>query len=89
MSDWKISEAKARFSEMLEHCAAEPQVIFKRKKPVAVVMDVKDHEKLEAEKTGSRNKLTMSELMKMVQESGEEDLKLPPRTDRPMPEFED
>ncbi|MFU8848924.1 MAG: hypothetical protein ACNA77_09455 [Opitutales bacterium] len=39
MKDWKVSEAKARLSEVVGRCAEEPQVLCNRKKPVAALID--------------------------------------------------
>jgi len=36
---WKISEAKQNFSEVVKSAAAEPQLIFNRKRLVAAVVD--------------------------------------------------
>lgn len=36
---WKIAEAKRRFSELLHRTADEPQLIFNRDRMVAVVVD--------------------------------------------------
>ena len=40
MKEWKISEAKARLSEMLSESEHEPQLLLNRKKPVAAVVNI-------------------------------------------------
>lgn len=37
-SGWKISEAKARMSELVNACGDGPQIIYNRGKPVAAVI---------------------------------------------------
>lgn len=39
-STWKISEAKARLSELVHACEEEPQVLYNRGKPVAAVIGI-------------------------------------------------
>lgn len=39
MADWKIADAKERFSELLRESEAEPQLIFNRERFVAAVVD--------------------------------------------------
>ena len=45
---WKISEAKARFSELVAKGKIEPQVIMNRERPVAVLMEFKAFEELQS-----------------------------------------
>ena len=66
MNEWKISEAKARLSEVVSHCAEEPQVLYNRKKPVAALIDMEEYEAfLEFKK--SKKKKTMRELLDELQ----------------------
>ena len=39
---WKISEAKAHFSHVLTASAKEPQVIYNRNEPVAIIIRYQD-----------------------------------------------
>ena len=46
---WKVQDAKARFSEMLETCVAEgPQLVSKRGEVTAVLVPIKEWERLQA-----------------------------------------
>ncbi|MGA2290045.1 type II toxin-antitoxin system Phd/YefM family antitoxin [Bradyrhizobium sp.] len=47
MKSWPVQDAKARFSEMLETCLKEgPQVVTKRGADAAVLVPVKDWQRL-------------------------------------------
>jgi antitoxin Phd len=47
MKSWPVQDAKARFSEMLETCLSEgPQIVTKRGIEAAVLLPVKDWERL-------------------------------------------
>lgn len=91
MSDWKISEAKARLSEVVGHCVEEPQVLYNRKKPVAALIDMEEYEAfLEYKK--SKQKKTIAEWLDELEEIKKRepgDFELPPRTSRPVPHFEE
>ncbi len=51
MAKWKVQEAKARFSELLEKANEDgPQVIARHGKERAVVLSVKEYKKLKARK---------------------------------------
>ncbi len=46
---WKVQDAKARFSEMLQTCVAEgPQLVSKRGEVTAVLVPIKEWERLQA-----------------------------------------
>lgn len=91
MNEWKISEAKARLSEVVSHCAEEPQVLYNRKKPVAALIDMEEYEAfLEFKK--SKKKKTMRELLdelQVINQVEPEMDELPPRTSRPVPYFDE
>ncbi|HAY99182.1 MAG TPA: hypothetical protein DCY38_00105 [Opitutae bacterium] len=91
MKEWKISEAKARLSEVVSHCVEEPQVLYNRKKPVAALIDMEEYEQF-LEYKQSKKKKTMAELfeeLRKINEVEPEMDELPPRTSRPVPYFED
>ena len=73
----------------MSHCVEEPQVLFNRKKPVAALVDMEEYEAfLEYKK--SKRKPTMAELLDELHEINQvepEMDELPPRTDRPIPDF--
>jgi len=45
---WKVAEAKQRLSEVLRSAAEEPQTIYNRSRPVAVVIAGKTFEEFKA-----------------------------------------
>lgn len=47
MDSWPISEAKAKFSEMVEAARTKPQTLMSHRKPVAVVLGYEDFQRLE------------------------------------------
>ena len=91
MNQWKISEAKARLSEVVSHCVEEPQVLYNRKKPVAALVDMEEYEAfLEFKK--SKKKKTIAEWLDELDEIKKRepgDFVLPPRTSRPVPYFDE
>jgi len=59
MKQWPVQDAKARFSELLETCLKEgPQVVTKRGTEAAVLVPIKDWQRLQD--TGRR---TLKELL--------------------------
>lgn len=90
MKEWKISEAKARLSEVVSHCVEEPQVLYNRKKPVAALIDMEEYEQfLEYKKL--HQKPTMAEMLEELREINkvEADFGPPPdRMNRTIPDFD-
>ncbi len=85
MRKWKISEAKAKFSEMLSACEKFPQMICKRDKAIGVIIPVSLFEEL-MELKQRHQKPSMAELLKelmTIKESEWTDIEIPPRQDRP------
>jgi antitoxin Phd len=59
---WKVQDAKARFSEMLETCVAEgPQLVSKRGEVQAVLVPIKEWERLQAGKKPTLKELLLSD----------------------------
>ena len=90
MKEWKIAEAKAKLSEMVASSIEEPQLLYNRKKPVAAVISMQEYEEFLAYKKAQK-KPTMAEMLEELRKINqiEEDFgELPPRTNRPMPDFE-
>ncbi len=88
MNEWKISEAKARFSEMVARVREAPQIIFHRNRPVAAVVRVEDLDVLRACREESERP-SLRELLEEVQGIRDEgDLEIPPRRNRVMPEWD-
>jgi prevent-host-death family protein len=86
---WKISEAKARLSEVVAHCVEEPQVLYNRKRPVAVLVDMEEYEAFESYKRSLRSP-GMGELLDELEaiNAEEADLDPPVRRDRDVPSME-
>ena len=73
MKQWPVQDAKARFSELLETCLQEgPQVITKRGTEAAVLVPMKEWQRLQ-----SGRKRTLKELL--LADEGRGDLFIPPR----------
>lgn len=88
MNEWKISEAKARFSEMVSRVGEEPQLILHRNRPVAAVVGLDDLEALRTYRRQSERP-SMSALLEAVRGIADEgDLELPPRRDRAEPDWD-
>jgi len=71
---WQLQEAKNRLSELVKMAVHAPQSITLRGEPVAVVVSVKNYEKL------IKPKKSLLEILKSAPESLE-NLELPARTD--------
>ncbi len=86
--DWKIAEAKQRFSEVVKFCVQEPQMIYNRREPVAALIAADEYARYQAWKAEQTRPRSMAEefaeLRKLLIEAGHADgLELPPRTTRP------
>ena len=90
MKKWKISEAKAKLSKLIELGHQEPQMIMNRDSPVAVLIGIEDFNKFEEFKQKA-SKPSIEELLGELREINrkEEDLDIPPRADRPLAKIED
>lgn len=91
MKEWKVSEAKAHFSEMLEQGVREPQVIYNRKRAVAAVLSIEEFERYQAyceSNERPRVDALLSELAVLNREEGE--LEIAPRENRAgsIPDFD-
>jgi antitoxin (DNA-binding transcriptional repressor) of toxin-antitoxin stability system len=85
--DWKIAEAKQRFSELVKAAESEPQRIYNRDKLVAAMVPA---ESLEEYLDWRRRKeqRTLAEAFEELRRICEEEdytLEIPPRQDRPNP----
>ncbi len=84
MRKWKISEAKAKFAEMLTACEQYPQIICKRDKAVGVIVPIAFYEELMALKK-KHKKPSMVELLEEIQvikESEIAEIEIPQRQNR-------
>ena len=89
MNKWKISDAKARLSEVVALSRNEPQILFNRQKPVAALIGIEQYEKFAAFYR-EQQKPSISELLVELQQINEteEEMQEPLREDRPMEEFD-
>lgn len=73
MKSWPVQDAKARFSELLDTCLREgPQVVTKRGTEAAVLVPLKDWQRLQRQ-----TKPTLKELL--LTDNARADLRLPKR----------
>nr|MBC8362733.1 type II toxin-antitoxin system prevent-host-death family antitoxin [Candidatus Desulfatibia profunda] len=85
MRQWKISEAKARFTEVLSSCKTEPQIICNRQNPVGAVISVRLFEEL-MKLRNEQQKPTVAQLLSELESikiSEPSEIEIPPRKDRP------
>lgn len=84
--NWKIGQAKQRFSEVVREASEEPQRIYKRDRLVAAVVDADDLEEfLQWKRT--RGRRTIAEAFDELRRirGDEPPFEAPPRIDRPNP----
>lgn len=73
MKAWRVQDAKARFSEMLDACATEgPQLVTKRGAETAVLVAVEEWRRLETQARPSFKDLLLADEPKF-------DISIPPR----------
>lgn len=90
--DWNIATAKQQFSEVVRLTVEEPQAIYNRDKPVAVMVSAQEFEEFRKWREQQR-KPTLSELFAEIREilaaEGDDGIELPPRTTRHNPMVDD
>jgi prevent-host-death family protein len=62
MKTWRISEAKAQFSAVLRDAAEKPQIICRRGRPEAAVLDIATYRDLSRNRD-DRDRPTVSQLL--------------------------
>ena len=63
MQTWKVQDAKARFSELIERCLSEgPQLVTKRGAEAAVLIRVEEWRRLQAAARPSLKELLLSDM---------------------------
>lgn len=87
---WKISDAKARLSEVVGACQEEPQLLYNRGRPVAAIIAMDRFKAFEHfQKASERPSMTslLNDLDELNQEEADfgED---PPRKNRPQPQLD-
>ena len=92
MTYWNIASAKQQISEVVRLTAEEPQAIYNRDKPVAVLVSAEDFEEFKQWKA-QQAKPSLLELFANMRaalvEEGFDGLDLPPRTTRYNPMVDD
>ena len=90
---WNIASAKQQFSEVVRLTAEEPQAIYNRDKPVAVLVSAEDFEEFKQWKAQRAQPSLLELFAKMraalIEEGFDDGLDLPPRTDRYNPMVDD
>ncbi|HOB66070.1 type II toxin-antitoxin system Phd/YefM family antitoxin [Ottowia sp.] len=91
--DWNIGNAKQQFSEVVRLAVNEPQAIYNRDKPVAVVISAEEFEAYRAWKV-KQKRPTLSELFDelratLMAEGAEDGIEIPQRTTRYNPMVDD
>jgi len=85
---WSIANAKQQFSEVVRLTAEEPQAIYNRDRPVAVMVSADEYEEFKQWKA-ERQRPTLTQLFDEIRAilaaEGEDGIEIPPRTDRPNP----
>jgi prevent-host-death family protein len=82
--DWKVAEAKQRFSDVVRRAAKEPQLIYNRDRLVAAVIDAESFDDFKAwQKQSSQSSLAnaFDELRRVAKEERYR-LAVPRRKDR-------
>ena len=82
MNTWNIAYAKSNFAAVIKRSEDEPQLISRRNKPVAVIMNVEQYDKSTIKKsTAASMKDSFAEL-KMIQKKEKVVIDIPERKDR-------
>ena len=87
MKKWKISEAKAKFTDLLISCKKDPQIICNRENPVSAVINIALFEEL-MKLRKSQQRPTIAQLLselEAINESEPLEIEVPPRQNRPNP----
>ncbi len=90
--DWNIGNAKQQFSEVVRLAVNEPQAIYKRDKPVAVVISAEEFEAYREWKVKQKRPTLaqqFAEIRAILAASGEDGIEIPPRTTRYNPMVDD
>jgi prevent-host-death family protein len=82
MESWNIADAKSHFSTVIKEVENEPQVISRRNKPVAVLMNIDEYNevlKYSREKSSIRDAI---QELRLIQKSEKQVIDIPERQDR-------
>ena len=89
---WNIATAKQQFSEVVRLTAEEPQAIYNRDKPVAVMVSAQEFEEFrqwKAAKARPSNAELFAEIRAILAAEGEDGIHVPPRANRYNPMVDD
>ena len=81
---WNIAQAKQQFSEVVRLSAQEPQAIYNRDKPVAVLINTDDFEAFRQWRAGQHEPTLAAQFAEFrlaLQQAGVEALQIPARAD--------
>lgn len=84
---WKISEAKAKFTELLKLCKQDPQIICNRDRPIGAVINTNLFEELMELREKNQNP-TISQLieeLEAIKKAKPLEIEIPARQNRPTP----
>jgi len=85
---WSVSQAKARFSEVVDAAQSHPQKIANRGKDIAIVMSMKEYASLRELKDLAAPEARMREFLRFsedISRDAEGDFEIPKSADRPSP----
>ena len=83
--NWTIAEAKQRFSEVVRQASQMPQLIYKRNRLMAAIIDAESYDDYRSWREQKERRTLASQfaqLRALCQEENYE-FEIPPRTDRP------
>ena len=83
---WNVAQAKQRFSEVLRRAQGEPQLVYRRKELVAVILAPHAYEEMRERVEARRQTLAeVTEPIRAVMRSEGYELEVGSRADRPNP----
>lgn len=90
MADWKIADAKERFSELIREAETEPQLIYNRDRFVAAVVDADAYSVFERWRESQKAPTLAQRFAELRRIAAQEhySLRVPSRRSRPTP-FDD
>lgn len=87
MQKWKISEAKAKLTDLLTSAKKDPQIICNRENPVSAVLDITLFEELMKLRKDHQKPTIAQLLLELDKIKGSEpsEIEITPRRNRPNP----
>ncbi len=84
MNTWNTSDIKSHFREMIRRCADEPQMVYEKNKPIAVILNFRTFKKLSA-LPRRQKRPTMRQLLNElhdIRQTEDVEMDIPSRRDR-------